>query len=329
MRLSVVIPVWNDPAGLARLLPQILGLGIADEIIVADDASDPPAAPAAIGLPALAGDRRIRWLRSDAQRGAGHARNTGLAAATGSHVIFFDSDDLFLPGIAAIRADLAALAAGGDDFDFCIFRHTDSRVRAAGGEGPLESDQRLWDAAGVRGEAPAPLDPAAVPVLVRIAAYPWNKIWRTAFLREAGVRCTEIPVHNDVELHWTGFMRARRILATARIGCAHFVHPAGRRLTNRSGAERFRVFEAFDALYDELGRNPRAADFAEPLAAFATGLLGWIDGVLEPELRDPFAAAAQDWLRRRMTRPLFALVALRNPALAGRINRLLAGAGPG
>lgn len=329
MRLTVVIPVWNDPAGLARLIPHILALGIADEIVVADDASDPPASPAAIGLPDLARDPRIRWLRSDAQRGAGHARNAGLAAATGSHVIFFDSDDLFLPGIAAIRADLAALAAAGDAFDFCIFRHTDSRVRAAGGAGPLESDQRLWDAAGVAGDAPRPLDPAAVPVLVRIAAYPWNKIYRTAFLREAGVRCTEIPVHNDVELHWTGFMRAGRILATARIGCEHFVHPAGRRLTNRSGAERFRVFEALDALHDELDRNPRAADFAEPLAAFYTGLFGWIDGTLEPPLRAPFAAAARGYLRRRMTRPLYALVALRNPALAGRINRLLAGAGPG
>jgi glycosyltransferase involved in cell wall biosynthesis len=330
MRLSVVIPVWNDPAGLARLIPQILGLGFAAEILVADDASDPPAAPAmlaaAAGRPELASelaqDPRIRWLRSPTQRGAGHARNMGLAAARGDHVIFFDSDDLFLPAIGDLLADLGPAGA----FDFCIFRHVDSRVRAAGGFGPLEADQRLWEAAGVSGPAPVPLAPRQAPVLARIAAYPWNKIYRTAFLREAGIRCTEIPVHNDVELHWMSFLRARRILAAGRIVAEHFVHPAGRRLTNRSGAERFGVFAALDALYDELERNPRAAEFAEPLAEFHTRLFGWIDGALEPELREPFAAAARTWLRRRMTRPLFALVALRNPALAGRITRLLAGA---
>lgn len=323
MRLSVVIPVWNDPAGLARLVPQIRDLGIAAEIIVADDASDPPAAAA---LPDLAGDPRVIWLRSDGQRGAGHARNMGLARVTGDHVIFFDSDDLFLPGIAALLADLAAQDA---PFDVCLFRHVDSRVRAAGGWGPLEADQRLWDAAGVTGAAPVPLDPRHVPTLVRIAAYPWNKVYRTAFLREAGIRCTEIPVHNDVELHWMSLMKAQRILVSARVCCEHFVHEAGRRLTNRSGAERFGVFAALDALYDELDRNPRAAEFAEPLAEFHTRLFGWIDGALEPALRAPFAAAARAWLRRRMTRPLFVLVALRNPGLAGRINRLLAGTGSG
>lgn len=326
MRLSVVIPVWNDPAGLARLVPQILDLGIAAEIIVADDASDPPASPAAIGRPDLADDPRLVWLRSDTQRGAGHARNAGLARATGDHVIFFDSDDVFLPGIVPLMADLAPLAG---TFDFCIFRHVDSRVRAQGGFGPLEADQRYWDAAGVTGEAPTPLDPARAPTLVRIAAYPWNKVYRTAFLREAGIRCTEIPVHNDVELHWASFLRAGRILASGRIAAEHFVHEAGRRLTNRSGEERFRVFEALDALYDEIGRNPRAAAFVEPLAEFHTRLFGWIEHTLEPRLRAPFTARARAWVRRRMTRPVFVLVALRNPALAGRINRLIAGTGTG
>lgn len=326
MRLSVVIPVRDDPEGLARLLPQLLDLGIAHEVLVVDDASEPPASPAAIGRPALAREPRLRWLRSETARGAGHARNLGLAAATGCHLLFFDSDDLLLPGIRILLADLAALA-GAEPFDFCVFRHVDSRVRAAGGAGPLDSDQRRWEAAGVTGLAPAPLEAGQVPTLARIAAYPWNKIYRTAFLREAGIRCTEIPVHNDVELHWMSFMRARRILASARLCCEHFVHDSGARLTNRSGADRLRVFEALEALHDELERNPRAAEFAEPLAEFYAVLFGWIDDILEPRLRAPFAAAARAFLRRRMSRPVFALVAVRNPSVAGRINRFLSRGG--
>ena len=40
--LAVIVPVWNDPEGLARLLPQLLALPDITQIIVADDASDPP-----------------------------------------------------------------------------------------------------------------------------------------------------------------------------------------------------------------------------------------------------------------------------------------------
>ncbi len=327
MTLGVVIPVWNDHAGLGRLLGQLLTMPVFDQIIISDDASDPAAGPDTLGLvydtaAALANDSRLLWLRSDAQRGAGHARNFALDAITTSHVIFFDSDDLFLPEFSQLIPEL-----DGIDFDFCVFRHVDSRKRAKGGFGPLGSDDGIWVAADAMTARPTPLPLIGAAQLCRISAYPWNKVYRTGFLRETGIRCTEIPVHNDLELHWMSFLEARRILTSRRVCCEHFVEVDGQRLTNRSGTERFAVFQALQVLQDALDRNPRRLDFLVPFAEFYTRLFGWIAAKLEPDLRDSFAARARAFLLARMTEPQFTLIALRNPGVATRINRMLLAAG--
>lgn len=170
--LSAIIPVWNDHAGLARLLPQLLALPQTRQVIVADDSSDPPVSPKTLGLPGLTGEPRLVWLCSPLQRGAGHARNQALPHVRGSHVLYFDSDDLLLPDFGGLLAEL--LMPDMPDFDFCMFRHVDSRIRAQGQLRPLASDQQHWDLAGIA-DRPALLRPAQAARLARVSAYPWNK----------------------------------------------------------------------------------------------------------------------------------------------------------
>ena len=325
--LAVVVPVWNDPEGLARLLPQLLDRPEVTQIIVSDDASDPPFTARDIGLPeATAADPRLIWLKGQVRHGAGHARNVGLERVTAPHVLFFDSDDTLLPGFAELIADLAD--PGTPRFDFCLFRHVDNRQRARGTLAPLASDQSHWNAIDVP-EAPAPLSPKQAARICRISAYPWNKIYRTNFLRAAKVRCTEIMVHNDLELHWTGFLRARHILASSRLCCEHFVHETGRRLTNRSGAERLEVFRALEAVQADIASGAEiAATYADAATEFYLNLFRWIDGMLEPELRAPFHDKARVFLRQRLSVPVFTLVATRDPALARRLNHFLARPAP-
>lgn len=318
MTLSVVIPVWNDPTGLRRLLEQICAMKVFDQIIVSDDASTIPVGPDALGLPDLAQDPRLLWLRHAVQSGAGHARNIALPHITGDQVIFFDSDDLFLPEFSDLIAEL-----GGLTFDFCIFRHVDSRIRDQGGFGPLGPDHAEWERAGALTPTPTPLSSKGYAQLCRISAYPWNKVYRTGFLRETGIRCTEIAVHNDLELHWMSFLKARRILTSARVCCEHFVQDSGVRLTNRTGRERFEVFRALDALHDALDHNPRRLEFLEPFAEFYTRLFRWITDTLDPDLRASFRAIVRAFLLKRMTEPLYTLMVLRNPSVGVWINRVL------
>ncbi|NVO25736.1 glycosyltransferase family 2 protein [Donghicola mangrovi] len=320
-RLAVVIPVWNDAEGLARLLPQVLALPEVVQVIVVDDASDPPCNADNIALGDWAGDARLIWARSEDQRGAGHARNLGLGMVEADHVLYFDSDDIILPEFIDLIADLSQ--ADTPDFDFCLFRHVDSRRRAQGIEAPLASDQFHWDMIGL------PNDPRLITRdeaarLCRVSAYPWNKIYKTEFLRLHQIKCTEIMVHNDVELHWTSFMRASNIIASTRVCCEHFVSPGGSRLTNRSGKDRLQVFEALNAVQEALVSAPETSIvFIDAALEFYLNLFQWIYDFLDEELRKAFMSKAQDFLFANMSVPLVTLAATRDPMLARRLNTLL------
>lgn len=90
---SVVLPLWNSRDTVAAAVASALTQTYADfELIVVDDGSTDG------GLNALAGfdDPRIRIL-SQANAGAGAARNAGMAAARSEWIAFLDADDLWLP----------------------------------------------------------------------------------------------------------------------------------------------------------------------------------------------------------------------------------------
>jgi len=106
--VTLVVPVRNNPRGLARLLAATAG--IADRIVV-DDGSDVPI-----------GDATIRHDRS---RGPAAARNTGWRRAATQLVAFLDSDTIPDPGwldsvvplfddpsVAAVAPRIASLTTG-------------------------------------------------------------------------------------------------------------------------------------------------------------------------------------------------------------------------
>lgn len=316
MTLSVVIPVRNDPDGLTRVLAQLAQMRIADRILVSDDASDMPCRPADLGFDEAA--LGITYLRSEAHLGAGHARNMGIAALETDHVLFFDSDDLLTDELPLLLAELQ-----GQVFDFCLFRHIDNRQRETSSLGPMTSDQHMWEDAGLMVNFPTPINQAQAAKIVMIAAYPWNKIYRTDFLLDQDIRCTEIPVHNDIELHWGSFLKANRILTSSRLCCEHFVHEHGDRLTNQRGAERLRVFEALAPLHGILHATSHETTFLLPMAKFYTRLFGWILGTLDICYHEEFHRKVSDFLLEHHTPSTMTLIATQDPRLARHINELI------
>jgi MoaA/NifB/PqqE/SkfB family radical SAM enzyme/glycosyltransferase involved in cell wall biosynthesis len=86
-RISVVIPVRNDAAGVTALLDS-LQCQLRDdiELLVVDDGSTDGTAACVEAYPSL------RLLRHDTRRGAAAARNTGAALARGNALLFLDAD---------------------------------------------------------------------------------------------------------------------------------------------------------------------------------------------------------------------------------------------
>lgn len=275
MMLTLAIPVRNDLKGLSQLLTRIDMSGwagpVIDQVLICDDASDPGKDPEA-ALPPKGTDlrNRVRLIRLPEHGGPGQARNRLLEETETSHLLYFDSDDILGHEFSGLIHDLR-----DTKFDFCLFKHVDSRQAEAGILGQTDHDEAIWREAGCafgRKFRPTPLKAAT---LARSANFPWNKIYRTDFLRQNNVRCSEILLHEDVELHWMSFLAAHDVLTSDRLGAIHYVASGAARMTNRTGPERLDVFPVLTRIAGEI-RQRNMPLFEEPFFRFSSGLFDWI-----------------------------------------------------
>jgi glycosyltransferase involved in cell wall biosynthesis len=100
LKLSILIPVFNEERTLAELLDRVLStdVGAEKEVIVVDDAST-DATPEVLERY----KNRVLLIRHPRNRGKGAALRTALAHASGDYVVPQDADLEYEP------ADLAAL----------------------------------------------------------------------------------------------------------------------------------------------------------------------------------------------------------------------------
>jgi glycosyltransferase involved in cell wall biosynthesis len=99
IRVSVCVAHFNKAHDLHESLNSLRAQTHRNlEVIVVDDGSTDPAAQAAFDAAITAFDSPDwKFIRQKENRGPGHARNQAARVATGSHVVFFDADDVAFP----------------------------------------------------------------------------------------------------------------------------------------------------------------------------------------------------------------------------------------
>lgn len=323
MDLALAIPVHNDAAGLNRLLQQARDFGIFRQVIVVDDASQPP-----VATPPDPQPFDLEVLRLPQSKGAGAARNRAIAALRCSHVLFFDSDDLLTSDLPGLWQDLQRHNADKDPFDFCLFRHHDSRRGDMGGWGQMRFDDRIWRKARLSGQNLCALDEQQSHLLSQTANYPWNKIYSRDFLQRENLRFTEIEVHNDIEFHWASFITADRILASNRIAAVHFIGQADRakqQITGRKDLARLQLFKALSALEPRLttlaqSAGQQAADLWRlSLLSFVSDLMLWVRETLDPQHFQNLQTAQHRYFDSVLSDELLELFHQRDPVMALQI----------
>ncbi|MGI9077944.1 MAG: glycosyltransferase family 2 protein [Gemmatimonadaceae bacterium] len=89
MKLSVIIPVYNEVATLASIVRRVQAVALEKEIIIVDDCSTDGTTDV---VRQLAAHSDVRALYHQNNQGKGAALRTGFAAATGDVVIVQDAD---------------------------------------------------------------------------------------------------------------------------------------------------------------------------------------------------------------------------------------------
>jgi len=154
-RLTIVIPVRNrQELGERALRSAAAQTVLRTEIIVVDDASEPP-----FQIPAdLQSNESIRLLRHPDNRGAGFARNTAIASAGADWIAFLDSDDYWLPGTLGPRLESAeagyavdrnplAVHAAGFVLESSLTKRLETRIPRESAD-PLDFASACWFAPG-------------------------------------------------------------------------------------------------------------------------------------------------------------------------------------
>ncbi|WCE06486.1 glycosyltransferase family 2 protein [Pseudoxanthomonas sp. JBR18] len=143
MRVSLIIPVYNWPQALARVLDSVAGQRrLPDEVIVTDDGSgDDTSALVAESARSFPVPLRYLW-QDDLGFRAARARNRGIAAACGNYIILIDGDMLLHP---AFVADHLAFAEPGFFLQGGRIKATDTATaRLLDGQSPVFAP---WSAA--------------------------------------------------------------------------------------------------------------------------------------------------------------------------------------
>ncbi|MBN1488863.1 MAG: glycosyltransferase family 2 protein [Phycisphaerae bacterium] len=96
MKLSIVMPVFNEVATLERVVRRVVDVdvGMAKELIIVDDASTDGTRDlyGSIGEQAKDGPVQVRVLLHERNGGKGRALRTGFEAATGDIILVQDAD---------------------------------------------------------------------------------------------------------------------------------------------------------------------------------------------------------------------------------------------
>ena len=169
IKLSVIIPVYNVEAYLAKCLDSVLTDSDAYEILLINDGSTDSSL--AIAEQYQQAHPSLIHVITTENGGLGSARNVGIEHARGEYLYFLDSDDYLIPG--AINAIIDSLSMG---YDLCLF---DS----------ISVDPSGRELGYIKGcDRTAPLDLQHFPALLLQSPNAWNKIYHRRLFLDTGVR---------------------------------------------------------------------------------------------------------------------------------------------
>lgn len=286
IQVSVVIPVYNIEAHLEQCLDSVAGQTLTDiEVICVDDGSldDSPTILARYA----AHDDRFQVFRQD-NAGPGVARNTGLAQVTGQYVIFLDSDDWFEPDF--LEQMVRQLQKTDADMAICRAVEFDTNTG-------LELPSKWMLKEQYLPHECFPPEDIAEHLYQFTYGWPWDKLYRTDFVRDANLSYPALPNSEDLVFVFQSLALAKRIAILDEI----LVHHRVNRMSSVSNSRRLEPetpYYAMLMLRDALRQNNLYMSFEKSFVTWAIEFLIWHVASIEERTlqRAYFQKLKQKWL---------------------------------
>ena len=206
-KVSVILPCYNGEKYLRQCVDSILNQTMADlELICVDDGSSDSTLVILENYRAV--DDRVRVL-TQANAGAGAARNNGLRHARGEYLSFLDADDFFEPDMLREAVDAAEQYRA----DYVVFGsdryHMDTESFA---EVP-------WT---IRRSDIPPYMPFSYRqltdnVFLSFVGWAWDKLYRRSFVEENNLWFQEQRTTNDMLFVFSALVTAKRIAVVDKV----------------------------------------------------------------------------------------------------------------
>ena len=225
MKLSIIIPVYNTEAFLAKCLGSLLDASLLQggvyEVIAVNDGSTDSSRQI---LSQYCDQWQAGFRVVDTPNGGlGHARNCGLAVAKGDWVLFVDSDDYLTPGaIPEIFEALEAAEAAEADVAVFDFVHVD------------EEGNTLASFSGCDREDAFTL--AEFPEFLFSPMNAVNKLWRRSLFTETAIRFPGRLWFEDLATSPKLYLHVRRFLPWHRAWYCYLQRRGS--ITNSTSAAR-------------------------------------------------------------------------------------------
>ena len=219
IKISVIIPVYNAEKYLRQCLNSVISQTLQEiEIICVNDASTDGSL--AILREYEAKDARVRVLTQEKQ-GAGIARNSGMAAAQGAYLMFWDADDFFeeqtlqemLHRCEDTHADICLCGASRYDTESDKYAPMPWMLRDVAVQEPFNR-RTVSDILGITSPAP------------------WNKLFSADFVRKHKLQFQGLQRINDVYFVLSALALADKVVTVRR----EFIHYRVGQTTNLQSA---------------------------------------------------------------------------------------------
>ena len=240
IKVTVVMPVYNASDYLRPAIDSIICQTFTElELICVDDGSTDRSLH--ILKEYQQKDSRVRIV-TETNAGPSIARNKGLDRARGEYIIFVDADDFVEPTLIEKLYNRAQR----DNLDITVAKNDIYNDRKSRFEEPIKCEHgEIFDGENTVSKATHPDQ-----ILQCTTTYVWNKLFRTAFLREKGLSFDpELRVFEDAYFIVTALSLASAVGKVDEVLVHHRVY---------SNQARKRLFKKYYAQVPEIYTRIRA-----------------------------------------------------------------------